>query len=64
MSLFYRPDGSYQVDWDSFEAAITPNTRMFILCNPHNPVGKVFTTGGIIEVRGNLCETQYNHLLR
>jgi cystathionine beta-lyase len=36
-------DGTYSIDWDMFEAAITPQTRLFILCNPHNPVGRVFT---------------------
>jgi cystathionine beta-lyase len=36
-------DGRYEVDGDAFERAITPRTRMFILCNPHNPVGRVFT---------------------
>ena len=43
MQLTRNPDGSYSVDWDVFEAAITSQTRLFILCNPHNPVGKVFT---------------------
>jgi len=33
----------YSIDFDKFEAAITPHTRLFILCNPHNPVGRVFT---------------------
>ena len=36
------PDGSYRIDWEVFENAITPKTRVFILCNPHNPVGRVF----------------------
>ena len=35
-------DGMYGVDWDALESAITPETRLFILCNPHNPVGRVF----------------------
>jgi len=35
-------DGVYVIDWDAFESAITPETRLFILCNPHNPVGRVF----------------------
>lgn len=35
-------DGRYAVDMQAFEAAITPETRMFLLCNPHNPVGRVF----------------------
>jgi cystathionine beta-lyase len=42
MELTRQPDGSYTVDWDRFEASITPQTRLFILCNPHNPVGQVF----------------------
>jgi cystathionine beta-lyase len=33
----------YEVDYDRFEAAITPRTRLFILCNPHNPVGRIYT---------------------
>jgi cystathionine beta-lyase len=39
----HNSDGSYAIDWEVFEAAITPETRLFILCNPHNPVGRVFT---------------------
>ena len=42
MELSRLPDGSYAVDMDAFESAITPRTRLFILCNPHNPVGRVF----------------------
>jgi len=42
MELTCLPDGSYEIDFDAFEAAIIPETRLFILCNPHNPVGRVF----------------------
>jgi cystathionine beta-lyase len=42
MELTRRPDGRYEIDFDAFEAAITARTRLFILCNPHNPVGRVF----------------------
>jgi cysteine-S-conjugate beta-lyase len=38
-----RADGTYDIDFDAFEAAITDRTRVFILCNPHNPVGRVYT---------------------
>jgi cystathionine beta-lyase len=41
-SLCRMPDGHYEVDWEAFEAAFTEQTRVFILCNPHNPVGRVF----------------------
>jgi cystathionine beta-lyase len=40
--LLRQPDGSYEVDWDGFTTAITAQTRIFILCNPHNPMGRVF----------------------
>lgn len=52
--LVRRPDGSYEVDLDSFEAAITPQTRLFTLCNPHNPVGRVFTRAEL-EGMAEIC---------
>ena len=33
----------YEIDFDVFERAITPRTKAFLLCNPHNPVGRVYT---------------------
>lgn len=33
----------YTMDLDALEKAITPDTRVFYLCNPHNPVGRVYT---------------------
>jgi cystathionine beta-lyase len=42
MELTRRADGRYEIDFDAFEAAITDRTRIFLLCNPHNPVGRVF----------------------
>ncbi|MFZ1036512.1 MAG: PatB family C-S lyase [Smithella sp.] len=34
---------AYQIDFEAIKAAITGRTRLFILCNPHNPTGRVFT---------------------
>lgn len=34
--------GRWTFDFEKMEASITPDTRSFILCNPHNPVGRVF----------------------
>src|SRR5213079_3327104 len=34
--------GRYEVDLDALARAITPRTRVFMLCNPHNPVGRVW----------------------
>ncbi len=42
MLLTPLPNGIYSIDWQAFEATITDQTRLFILCNPHNPVGRVF----------------------
>jgi cystathionine beta-lyase len=35
-------DGRYTVDAHTFAGAIQPRTRAFLLCNPHNPVGRLF----------------------
>lgn len=36
-------DGSrWTFDFEAMEAQVTPKTKSFILCNPHNPVGRVF----------------------
>ncbi|MGC1376173.1 MAG: aminotransferase class I/II-fold pyridoxal phosphate-dependent enzyme, partial [Anaerolineales bacterium] len=36
----------YEIDWDGFNAAFhagDSRTRMFLLCNPHNPTGQIYT---------------------
>lgn len=42
-ALVRGADGNYHIDWDVFESTITDQTRMFLMSNPHNPVGRVFT---------------------
>ena len=32
----------WQIDFDALESAVTKKTRLFILCNPHNPTGRLF----------------------
>ncbi|MCC8102944.1 MAG: PatB family C-S lyase [Clostridiales bacterium] len=36
-------NGSYTFDFEAMERAVTPDLKSFVLCNPHNPVGRVFT---------------------
>ena len=43
MALEQQSDGRYTVDLDRMEHTIDDRTRLFLLCNPHNPVGRVFT---------------------
>ncbi len=42
-------DGSYQMDFAAWDKLMTGNERMFILCSPHNPGGRVWT---VDELRG------------
>jgi cystathionine beta-lyase len=37
-------------DLERLEAAITPRTRLLLLCNPHNPVGRVFSREELSEL--------------
>jgi cystathionine beta-lyase len=37
-----RAERRWEVDWEALEAAVTPRTRLFFLCNPHNPIARVF----------------------
>lgn len=36
-------EGRYVVDLEAFEKSLTADTRCFMLCNPHNPIGRVYT---------------------
>jgi cystathionine beta-lyase len=40
--LIRQQNGRYEIDFDHFEATITPLTQIFLFCNPHNPVGRVY----------------------
>jgi len=33
----------WSFDWPALEKAVTPDTRVFILCSPHNPIGRVWS---------------------
>lgn len=44
MELTREADGHYTIDFDLMERTVTDRTRIFLLCNPHNPVGRVFTS--------------------
>ena len=55
--LVYR-NGKYEIDFEDFEKKIVENdVRMFLLCSPHNPVGRVWT-GAELEQIARIC---YRH---
>ena len=47
-------DGRYSVDLVAFEQALKDGVKAIILCNPHNPVGKVWTKDELTAI-GDLC---------
>jgi len=38
----HEESNRWSVDFERLKAAVTSQTRLFMLCNPHNPVGRVF----------------------
>ncbi len=46
----------YEIDFDEFEQKISTGVKVFILCNPHNPVGRVWTQEEL-ERLVEICES-------
>lgn len=58
----YDGEGNYSIDFEDFEKKIKDNdVKLFILCNPHNPVGRVWTKEEL-EKLGDIC-IKYNVLV-
>lgn len=48
-------NGVYQINFEDFEnCIINNNVKMFILCNPHNPVGRVWSIEELHKI-GKIC---------
>ena len=46
----------YEVDWEDFEGRIAdPATKAFLLCNPHNPCGRLWNRDEL-ERMGRICQ--------
>ena len=45
----------YSIDFDAFTAAVKPNTRLFLLCNPHNPVGRAYSREELLHL-ADICQ--------
>jgi cystathionine beta-lyase len=45
----------WEFDFDLLERAITPRTRVLLLCSPHNPTGRVFTRDELSTL-AEICE--------
>ena len=47
--------GRWVFDWAAMEQAVTKQTRVFLLCNPQNPLGRVFARDEILQL-ASFCE--------
>jgi cystathionine beta-lyase len=57
-TLFLGEDNKYHIDFEDFEKKIVAHkVKLFFLCNPHNPVGRVWTKEELTRL-GDIC---YKH---
>ena len=53
--LIRDEDGNYAIDFDDFENKIVDHhVKLFILCNPHNPVGRAWSEEELLRI-GRIC---------
>jgi cysteine-S-conjugate beta-lyase len=43
--------GRWEMDWDALERAVTPRTKVVILCHPHNPIARIWEPGEAAQLR-------------
>lgn len=54
-TLYLAEDNRYHIDFEDFENKIVDEQiKLFFLCNPHNPVGRVWTEEELIKL-GDIC---------
>lgn len=49
-----QDNGRWVMDLEALERAITPRSRLLLLCNPHNPVGRLYSTDELAALM-SLC---------
>lgn len=53
--LVFGEDGKYHIDFEDFERKIEEEKiALFLLCNPHNPTGRVWTGEELLKI-GEIC---------
>ena len=57
-----RIDRDWQPDWDEFEHAVGPKTRLVYLSNPHNPTGSILNESAMRRIVAR-CEEMGAYLL-
>jgi cystathionine beta-lyase len=57
-SSLVRGAHRYEIDFEHLRAMLDPDTRLLLLCNPHNPTGRVFED----EIHADLAFPPRRHL--
>jgi aspartate/methionine/tyrosine aminotransferase len=57
-----RTDAGWEPDWDEFDRAVTPKTRLLYLSNPNNPTGSVLSDSAMQRIVAR-CEQTRTWLL-
>jgi len=60
-SQLVEKHGIYSIDFEDFEEKLKQGPKLFILCNPQNPVGRVWSREELIKIT-NLC-LKYNVMI-
>ncbi|MDD2229486.1 MAG: PatB family C-S lyase [Candidatus Cloacimonetes bacterium] len=53
-SSLVNNNGQYSIDWEDFESQLKLS-KLFILCSPHNPIGRVWSREELCKI-GHLCQ--------
>ncbi|MCD8149233.1 MAG: pyridoxal phosphate-dependent aminotransferase [Clostridiales bacterium] len=57
--VYNKETTSYRIDWEDLEKKLAnPQTSMMILCNPHNPIGKIWDRETLARI-GELCAAHH-----
>lgn len=55
-SELFIKNNRYEIDFDEFENKISTGVKVLILCNPHNPIGRVWTKEELERIV-EICES-------
>ncbi|WP_433744043.1 MalY/PatB family protein [Falsibacillus pallidus] len=48
-------DDRYNIDFEAFEETVKQDVKMFLLCNPHNPGGRVWSRDELVKI-AEICK--------
>ena len=62
-STLVRGTQHYEIDFDDLRSKLDANTKLMLLCNPHNPTGRVFNLIVLAdEIHADLVYTPHRHI--